>query len=144
MALFGCPTSARLTMKANLGVQITTQDPDTGEITRVWVYADEIDCEVRPVMEGGIRVAGTTERFDDIYENVEWAFLLTDMPLSDRDRIRNIRDSNGRSVYPDMNDLTAGASVEFEVLGSMPILDPFNRVTLYRTLIHRADVQDAG
>ena len=125
-----CLTSARFNMKADIlrqgtpspdgpvnptdqdGEWVMKQDPETGEIIRVWQPADggagtttptdnvtleSIDCIARGIVDGGIRVAGTTERFGDLYENVDYVSMTVpaSVRISKRDRVTNIRNRSG-------------------------------------------------
>ena len=174
--LKGCITSAKFTMKATvlrqnfanaeLPVDIGAyydvyQDPISGDITRKWTSTDpdipssieeEIFCMVEGIVDGGIRVAGTTERFTNIYENVDWAKMTfsKNVLISKRDRITNIRsvatgdvlwkEEETATYNPSTKEYTAQPTV-FEVLGVTPITSPFGTVTENIALLQRAEVQ---
>jgi len=130
----------------------TVQDPDSGAIERVWV-ADEdsdtpgnqtlvINCMVRGVTNGGIRAAGTTQRFSDIYENVDWAIIQfpASVVLSKYDRVTNITNSRGDLIWREEEINQAPATV-FQVMGSTPVVDPFGNHIENTALLQRAEVQ---
>src|SRR5690242_17277187 len=95
------------------GQWVEKQDPDTGEIIRVWTTDTdpttagtqelEVPCIVRGVVDGGIRVAGTTERYTPagIYENVDFAKMSfpANYIITKRDRITNIKNPKGVIVW---------------------------------------------
>lgn len=71
------------------GTWVKSQDPLTGQIISQWKPFDKptqtpetpwpdgvdlgtIPCIARGIVDGGIRVAGTTERFGDTYENIDY------------------------------------------------------------------------
>lgn len=152
-----------------------SQDPLTGEIVRVWVpYPNppddpdspapdpefrEIPCIARGIVDGGIRVAGTTERFGDTYENIDFVkmWVPPHVRVSKRDRLTNIKDVNGRirwrdeefePVNPDnpidLDDpLTYNSFLKatvFNVNGVTPLFNAFNRMTEQFVLLERAEV----
>jgi hypothetical protein len=145
------------------GEWVEYQDPITGDITRVWVpsqddnpdtpdvdesfTAESIPCIVRGIVEGGVRAAGTTEEWGEIYQSIELVRMHfpANVVLSKRDRIVNIRTARGQVIWKEEE---AGADTQgvykatvFEVLGVTPILDPFgNHVESY-ALLERAEIQ---
>lgn len=138
-----------------------TQDPDSGAIERVWVGSipddpdtpdiDEssnnytltnVKCEVKGVMSGGIRVAGTTQRFDDIYENIEWlnSNWPKDANITKNDKVTNIRNYRGELIYSNEERREAGPTI-FDVMGVTPVTDPFGQIVSQSVLLKRSEVQ---
>lgn len=129
------------------GDWVDAQDPLTGQIIKVWepfpdlpstpdvdesITYRNVPCVARGIVDGGIRVAGTTERFSDTYQNIDFVkmWVPAGIKVSKRDRVTNIRDPKGNIVwrdeeYSDPNDV-ARASV-FNVNGVTPLFDAFNR-----------------
>lgn len=137
-----------------------SQDPDSGAIEKTWVGVVVDDpatpdinegdlsysikdarCEVRGVMQGGIRVAGTTQRFADTYENVEWANATFDkhVNITKNDRVTNIRNQEGVLIW--RNEEGDGGPTTFNVMGVTPALDPFGHLTEWKVLLQRTEVQ---
>lgn len=166
-----CLTSARFSMKADVlrqgraetefdptdvsGEWVLQQNPRSGEINRVWQSNPEspdapvgtpvlesFDCTARGIIDGGIRVAGTTERFGEMYQNIDYVKITfpASVKLSKRDRVTNIRDSSGKIIWKEEETPEAPPTV-FNVMGVTPILDPFNRHIESFALLERADVQ---
>jgi hypothetical protein len=118
----------------------THQDPISGAFLREWVPGspaknDEpesvlktISCLVRGVVDGGIRVAGTTERFGDTYSNIEYVKMWTppNVFVTKRDRITNIRSKRGGVVVWKDDEYDDKPTV-FNVNGVTPLFDAFNR-----------------
>lgn len=145
------------------GTWENSQDPLTGEIVRVWkpfpdnpvtpvneaVTFGEIACVARGIVDGGIRVAGTTERFGDTYENIDFVKLWVPggVQISKRDRVTNIRDPRGNIIWRDeefadpATGVPARATV-FNVNGVTPLFNAFNRHTESFVLLERATVYD--
>lgn len=135
------------------------QDPLTGEFVRVWqplpdpdpnttdnenVTIGDIPCIARGIVDGGIRVAGTTQHFGSIYENID--YIKMSVPLSvvvtKNDRITNIRDKSGhiRWLDEEFSDDPSRATV-FNVLGVTPQFNAFNDLAEWFVLLQRADVR---
>ncbi len=169
----GCLTGARFSMQATLlhqgddngptpdpdgyGTWVKQQDPLTGEIVRVWVpipddpgtdpdetvTIGEIACEARGIVDGGIRVAGTTERFGDTYENIDFVKLWVPkgITVTKRDRITNIRDRDGHIAWLDEESIANPAKATvFNVNGVTPLFNAFNQLTEWFILLERAEV----
>lgn len=149
-----------------------SQDPLTGEIVKIWephvdTYrpADDwnyftppgvrptnnvavrknVPCVARGIVDGGIRVAGTTERFGASYENVDFLQLWVpaNITVTKRDRITNVSDRHGRIQWLDEEfydhtdpDSTLRATV-FNVNGVTPLFDAFNNVVEWFVLCER-------
>lgn len=150
------------------GEWVKSQDPLTHEIIRVWkptvrvgpnpggvagavtIY-DTIPCIARGIVDGGIRVAGTTERFGDTYENIDFVkmWVPANIIISKRDRITNIRDPRGRIIWVD-EEFTDPALVEepqatvFDVNGVTPLFNAFNRHTESFVLLQRSSARGDG
>ena len=145
------------------GQWVNSQDPLTGEIVRVWEpFPDQPDnpdtpeydptiqvipCTTRGIVDGGIRVAGTTERFGDTYENIDYAKLWVPswVKVSKRDRITNLTDKSGHVVWLDEefdieNDGRPPVATVFNVNGVTPLFDAFNNMTEKFVLLERAEV----
>lgn len=153
------------------GEWVNEQDPLTHEIIRVWVpivtnpddpstpTIDEeillsVPCMARGIVEGGIRVAGTTERFvgegqTALYESVDYIRLWfpANYVVTKRDRITNIRNRWGQILWKDEEtdpDATAGwRATEFEVLGVTPLPDYRGKLLENMALLQKAEVYSA-
>lgn len=165
-----CLTGARFTMKATLlspqqgadpspetyGHWVDSQDPLTGEVVRVWVPDDdpntpnvldvyEFPCTVRGIVDGGIRVAGTTERFGDTYMNIDYAkmWVPANVRITKNDRVTNVKDKHGVIQWRDEEfepDPTVVTATVFNVNGVTPLLNAFNEVTEWFILLERAEI----
>lgn len=137
------------------------QDPDSGAIERVWkpyvppVVQDgepippptrewTFDCIARGVVDGGIRVAGTTERWSTrgTIDTVDYVSLKfpPNVLLTRRDRVTNIRDKRtGRLLWAE--EEIGGSATVFEVNGVTPVIDPFGAHVENFALLQRVDIQ---
>jgi len=150
------------------GTWVEDQDPLTGQIVRVWkehkvtgpgldgfygtpddeVVTRTTNCIARGIVDGGIRVAGTTERFGSEYENVDYVkmWVPPGIRISKADRVTNIRDPRGRIVWADEeytnpfdpNDIPK--ATVFNVNGVTPLFNAFNQVTEQYVMLQRASV----
>lgn len=164
-----CLTSARFNMKADIlrsttesettpgsGDWVLQHDPDSNEIIRVWVPADNPDtptdeslgtqvtfrCEARGIIDGGIRVAGTTERFGSGYQGVDYVRISfpASVFMERRDRVTNIRDKHGKVLWKE-EERTDQAATVFNVVGVTPVIDPFGTHIENVALLERSEVQ---
>lgn len=160
----GCLASAKMNMLADIvkpggspevtgtGHWTYTQDATSGAIVRVWIDDDPntpavegnvitISCSVRGILSTGIKGAGTTQIFDQIYQNIEWVKM--DFPatfnVSRHDRVIRIRDRNGNVIWKE--EESEGQATSFSVMGVTPIVGPFGRHIENQALLKRTDVQ---
>lgn len=143
------------------GEYVNSQDPVTGEIIKVWepfppdnpstpeneVIINSIPCIARGIVDGGIRVAGTTERFGDTYENIDFVkiWVPPHVEISKRDRVTNIMTPDGRirwtdEEFDDPSDLTPPKATLFNVNGVTPTFDAYNKIVEKFVLLERAEV----
>lgn len=139
------------------GTWVEKQDPETGDIIRVWVPATDdpstpvdeatkyanVPCVIRGVVDGGIRVAGTTQRFSEIYENVDWARLWFPpfYVITKHDRITNIRDRSTGEIMWKEEEIDGSPATTFSVKGVTPTQGPFGRHIENVALLERTEVQ---
>jgi hypothetical protein len=129
-----------------------TYDPDSGAIIRVWTEDNDpvttgeqtlvINCMVRGITNGGIRVAGTTQRYTALYENIDWAVMTfpKSVVLTKRDRITSISNSAGAVIWEE-EEMDGRPPTVFMVMGSTPVIDPFGNHIENTCLLQRAQVQ---
>lgn len=81
-------------------------------------------------------MVGSIERWEEEYMPIDWIKFQTDVELSKRYRLYNIRDKRtGRHLWED----NEGPREEwrpmwFDIVGVMPIVDPFGRLLEYDSL----------
>lgn len=180
-----CLSSAAYTMKADILRQTSGlstpsesgdwqdyQDPITLEIIRRWIHVGDnpsspnvneganvepLNCSARGIIDGGIRVAGTTERWAETYIDID--YVRIEFPankiVTKRDRITNIRDPKGHIIW--LEEETPATDVDsnpstpktfratvFDVLGVTPVLGPFNQHMKNVAMLQRAEIQQYG
>lgn len=137
----------------------TRQDPDTGEIVRVWVPDPEqpsddpatpelesgVDCLVRGHMTLGAPTSDVSEGYSGKeYMVGEFAkmWLSPDVKISRRDQVTNIRDKNGTIIYKEEEFIDSKPTV-FSVVGITPIVDQLIGHVENFVMLERAPVQEA-
>lgn len=130
------------------------QDPETGDIIRIWVVEDadpstpEIDakvvkCIVRGILDGGIRVAGTTERYtpQGLIESVDYVKMQfpASVTITKRDRVTNIANRKGIIIWRE--EEADNAPTIFDVQGVTPVVDPFGNLIEWSALLQRSEAQ---
>jgi hypothetical protein len=138
-----CLTSARYNLVVDIWTNVIRQDPDSGEIRQTYEELKTgVKCQFHGVLEGGIRVAGTTERFGNIYENVDWAKMEfgPNEPINKRSQIRNVRDLRGNIIWRE-EEYEGSPPTVFDVQGVTPIIDGFGRHVESVALLQRHEVQ---
>lgn len=131
----------------------TEIDPISGEIIRVWTEDSDatsgngvqkivINCMARGVTNGGIRVAGTTQRYSNIYENIDWVVMTIpkSVILTKRDRVTDISNATGEIIWTE-EEIEGNPSTIFLAMGSTPVIDPFGNHIESTCLLQRAEVQ---
>lgn len=132
-----CLITAKYNMTFDV-MSITVIQKPSGAIDRTWaVSATGVSGMARGIQGQGVRVVGSTERWSDNYSDVEVVKLRTQHKLSKRDRVINIRSSNGTIAW----DEDSGVGTQFEVLGSTPIFDPWGNLVEYDVMLQRAEGQ---
>jgi len=133
-----------MNMTAQVYVQQNVQDTDTGAISRQWVYKKTVECKIEPI---GANIKGDNKRFDasdgsgsGYDEGFQLKMKSLDL-LSKRWRIVNIRSSDGKQVFVEIDKIDQPDTI-FEVTSSYAVLDPFGKISYYETIIHRVKVQD--
>lgn len=140
------------------GQWVLIQDPDTGEVTRVWrsfdnpettdvdesVTGEVFPCLARGILSTGIRNASATQNWSELYRATDIVQLQfpADVIIRRNDHIINIRDSAGNLVWRE-EEMVDAPGTTFIVNGVVPIVDAYNNHVKNFALLERADVQSA-
>lgn len=139
------------------------QNPISGAMERVWVPAQgdddntntdplagpvagrRIECVARGILEGGIRVTSTTERYStrgtlEVGDFINFEFPPNEI-VTRRDRITDIRDRNGNLIW--IEEESTNRPTIFEVTGVTPVTDPFGTQIKNFSLLSRAQDQES-
>lgn len=134
-----------MNMSADIYVQQNQQSPESGIITRSWVYNTTIPCKIEPLKSsgGGNRYDNkkfAIGKFDEYDEKLQLKMKCF-IPMSKRWRVQAIRTSDGQSVYTEI-DLNENPDTIFDVSASHAVLDPFGKVAYYEVILQRVHIQD--
>jgi hypothetical protein len=132
-------------MKADVYMQQNVQDPNTGAILRQWVYNKTIQSKIDPVKMKGASMRSDNKSFgksgDLTYDEKMQLKMYCFELLSKRSRIQNIRTSDNRQVFIEIDKFDQ-PDTKFEVTGSHAVLDPFGKIAYYEAVLLRSEVQD--
>lgn len=167
--MFGCLVDSKFNMTAKVlspqsslpdasGHYVSMQDEDTGEIKQVWV-ADQnaseageqtrlIRCMVRPMIPK-LSVSGevfTKDGLHEVSETLHMNFPSNEV-LSDSDKITEIRNQDGVLLWAE--EISNGNPANFkgtvfDVVGTVPIMDPFGMHVESLAYLKRSGVQVSG
>lgn len=133
-----------LSMSMDVYKQIDTQDSGTGSIKKEWIYSKTIDCHAKGIISNSVTSRnGDKQSFNNRYLNDQVIQIRTMDRISLREKVTNIKDSEGTVIWTELNYPTETPTV-FEVIGSTPITDPFGRVIAYNTTMKRSENQQIG
>ena len=134
-----------MNMTADILIQQNKQSESSGVLTREWVYEQTIRCKIEPIKSGGGSNRIDNKRFDlgkhNEYDEKLQLKMKCLMPFSKRWRISNIRSSDGKKVYVEIDKYDTPDTI-FDVTASHAVLDPFGKVVYYEVILQRVHVQD--
>ena len=132
-----------MTMKMDIYRQQEQQDPDTGAMIREFSYIKTIDCYARGIITQSGTKGNDRQKFSNKYSNDQYIETRTSERLTPRDKVKNIRDVNGKPIWYELNYPNDTDTV-FDVVGATPIADPFGNVVGYNSSLERAENQQIG
>lgn len=132
-----------MTMKMDVYRQSERQDPNTGAIIREFSYIKTIDCYARGIITQSGTKGNDRQKFSNKYSNDQYIETRTSERLTARDKVKNIRDVNGKPIWYELNYPNDTDTV-FDVMGTTPISDPFGNVVGYNSSLERAENQKVG
>lgn len=137
----GCLTSSRYTMTFDLYALSVTQDANSGAVERTWSIAtvggtpqEGLSCSARNASPNAI--GASSEVFSELYSSSDFisVTMSTDVAITKRHRITNIKDADGNFVWKDDNS----SPMMFDVQGIVPIIDPFGKHVENKVLAQKA------
>jgi len=132
-----------MTMKMDVYRQTEQQDKDTGAMIREFSFIKTIDCYARGVITESRNRSNDSQKFSNKYSNNQYIEARTSDRLTARDKVKNIRDVNGKPIWYELNYPNDTDTV-FDVVGTTPISDPFGNVVGYNSSLQRAENQQIG
>lgn len=132
-----------MSMKLDVYRQEEEQDPNTGAMVKRFMFYKTLDCYARGVIQENINRNIDKQTFGNTYVNSQAIEVRTLERLNQREKIKDIRDSNSNIIWYELNYPNNTGTV-FEVIGSTPITDPFGTVVGYNTSLKRSENQQIG
>jgi hypothetical protein len=132
-----------MSMKMDIYRQSEQQDKDTGAITREFSYVKTLDCYSRGIITESRNRSNDNQKFANKYSNNQYVEVRTSERLTPRDKVKNIRDAEGNSIWYELNYPSDTPTV-FDIIGTTPIADPFGNVVGYNSSLQRAENQQIG
>lgn len=133
-----------LTMKMDIYRQYEAQDTDTGAIKKEWNYVRTIPCSAKGIISNSSSSrSGDKQVIGNKYLNEQYLEVRTLERLTSRDKIYNITDQFGKTIWKEINFPTETPTV-FEVIGTTPITDPFGNIIAYNSSLKRSENQQIG
>lgn len=134
---------AILSMKADVYKQQTSQDANTGSIRKTWIYYKTINCHAKGVISNSATRKTDAQNFGNTYDNVQMLEIRTKDKLTLREKITNIKDSNGNFIWTELN-FPEDTPTVFEILGTTPLTDPFGNTIAFNSTVKRSENQEIG
>lgn len=133
-----------LSMSLDVYRQFDQQDADTGALVKEWSYHRTVACHAKGIISNSASARSTDKQIiSNKYVNDQTIQVRTSERLTLREKITNIRDSDGNPIWVELNYPSDTPTV-FEVMGTTPITDPFGRVIGYNSTIKRSENQKIG
>jgi hypothetical protein len=120
----------------------TSQDANSGEIKRKWIYTETLPCLAKSIISSGVRSPSNDKTVDSRYMVEEILKVMTLVKLPRNAKITNVRDLNSQILWEEA-EISGNPATIFDIVGSTPIIDAFGQILEYETTIQRSDIQNA-
>jgi hypothetical protein len=135
---------AVFSMKMDVYRQLDSQDLDTGAIKKEWSYYKTSACHAKGMISNSsTSKSGDRQVFDNRYNNDQTIEVRTEQRLTSREKVTNIRSSDGEIIWVEL-DFPTNTPTVFEVIGITPLTDPFGSVVAYSSTMKRSENQIIG
>ena len=133
---------AKYAMKMELYRVQVAQDPNSGEITRKWMYAETVPCLAKSIISSGVRTPSNDRTVSDRYMIEEIVKVMTLDKLPRNAKITKIRDLKDNVLWEEA-EMPGNPATIFDIVGSTPIIDGFGQILEYENTLQRSDIQNA-
>ena len=124
--------------------QFDLQDPDTGSIKKEWQFDRTVPCSAKGIITNSSSSrTGDRQILSNKYTNEQMLQIRTSEKITLREKITNIRDTEGTVIWEELNFPTNTPTV-FEVMGITPMTDPLGGVLGYNSTVKRSENQTIG
>ena len=124
--------------------QFDLQDEDTGSIKKQWQFDRTIPCSAKGIISNSSSSrTGDRQILSNKYTNDQILQIRTSEKITLREKITNIRDTEGNVIWEESNFPTNTPTV-YELMGITPMTDPFGGVLGYNSTVKRSENQIIG
>lgn len=128
-------------MKMDVYEQLYTQDEATNAIIKKWLYVKTVNCLARGYISDSAKGQGSGEKVGERYQNVDYLTIETDEKITKSQKITNIRNQQDEVIWFDLVGNNYDTPTTFDVVGAIPVLDPFGSILSYNISVKRSEVQ---
>jgi hypothetical protein len=124
--------------------QFDLQDADTGSIKKEWQFDRTVPCSAKGIISNSSSSrTGDKQVMSNKYTNDQILQIRTSDKITLREKITNIRDSEGTVIWEELNFPTNTPTV-YELMGITPMTDPLGGVIGYNSTVKRSENQTIG
>jgi hypothetical protein len=124
--------------------QSDLQDADTGSIKKEWQFDRTVPCSAKGVINNSASSrTGDRQTLSNKYVNEQMLQIRTSEKIILREKITNIRDSEGTVIWEELN-FPSNTPTVFEVMGVTPMTDPLGGILGYNSTVKRSENQTIG
>ena len=133
-----------MSMKLDVYVQQDEQDINTGAIKKSWHYRRTVDCHAKATISNS-STSRTSDKqtIGNKYANEQIIQIRTLGKITYREKITNIRDSQGNVIWSELN-FPSDTPTVFEIISPTPVTDPFGGILAYNSVAKRSENQQIG
>jgi hypothetical protein len=124
--------------------QFDLQDIDTGSIKKEWQFDRTVPCSAKGIISNSSSSRnGDRQIMSNKYTNDQILQIRTSDKITLREKITNIRDTEGTVIWEELNFPTNTPTV-YELMGITPMTDPLGGVIGYNSTVKRSENQTIG
>ncbi|NDB81334.1 MAG: hypothetical protein EB127_01100 [Alphaproteobacteria bacterium] len=124
--------------------QFDLQDPNTGAIKKEWQFDRTVPCSAKGIISNSSSSrTGDKQIMSNKYINDQILQVRTSEKINLREKLTNIRDSEGNVIWEEIN-FPSNTPTVFELMGITPMTDPLGGVVGYNSTVKRSENQTIG
>jgi len=124
--------------------QFDLQDPNTGAIKKEWQFDRTVPCSAKGIISNSSSSrTGDKQIMSNKYINDQILQVRTSEKINLREKLTNIRDSEGNVIWEEIN-FPSNTPTVFELMGTTPMTDPLGGVVGYNSTVKRSENQTIG
>jgi hypothetical protein len=124
--------------------QFDLQDLDTGSIKKEWQFDRTVPCSAKGnISNSSSSRSGDRQVMSNKYINEQILQIRTSEKITLREKITNIRDTEGNVIWEELN-FPSNTPTVYELIGITPMVDPLGGVIGYNSTVKRSENQTIG